>query len=82
MKRFLKRRARPIPPNILLWLVFVLLVSLLGWLVYAQLKKPIEVTDYETCVKAGNPVLESYPQQCTHNGQSFIHPSVNLPAPY
>lgn len=29
------------------------------------------VTDFTSCIAAGNPVLESYPRQCAHNGQTF-----------
>jgi hypothetical protein len=82
MKRFLKRKARPIPPNILLGLLCVTLLFVLGWLVYRQLTKPDRITDFKTCVDGGNPVLESYPEQCTYNGQSFINPTQNIPKPY
>ncbi len=30
------------------------------------------VTNFEECVAAGNPVMESYPRQCRANGQNFI----------
>lgn len=34
--------------------------------------KKVVVTDYESCVAAGNPVMESYPEQCaTPDGRSF-----------
>ncbi len=29
------------------------------------------VTNFDKCVKAGNPVMESYPRQCSANGQTF-----------
>lgn len=32
---------------------------------------PPPVTNFEECVKAGNPVMESYPRQCRHNDQTF-----------
>lgn len=32
---------------------------------------PETVTDFESCVAAGNDVMESYPQQCAHNGQTY-----------
>ena len=82
VRSYLKRKARPLPPNFLLSLVFVLLLTFVGWFVYKAINEPIEVTDFESCVKAGNPILESYPEQCTHNGQSFINPSQNIPKAY
>lgn len=33
--------------------------------------EPIPVTDFDSCVAAGNPVLESYPEQCVADGQTF-----------
>jgi hypothetical protein len=29
------------------------------------------ITSFEECVNAGNPVMESYPRQCRANGQTF-----------
>ncbi len=29
------------------------------------------VMSFEECIKAGNPVMESYPKQCIHEGQKF-----------
>ncbi len=31
------------------------------------------ITDFETCVAAGNPVMESYPEQCSAGGQTFAN---------
>ena len=36
------------------------------------------VTDFETCISAGNPAMESYPRQCRHDGKTYteqIEPS-------
>lgn len=30
------------------------------------------VTDYYSCVAAGNPVMESYPEQCSHDGVTYV----------
>jgi len=30
-----------------------------------------QITNFEECVEAGNPVMESYPRQCNANGQTF-----------
>lgn len=32
---------------------------------------PPVVTNFEECVAAGNPVMESYPRQCSHKGEIF-----------
>ncbi len=31
-----------------------------------------EINDFESCVAAGNPVMESYPRQCMHNGVTYV----------
>ena len=35
-------------------------------------KKDSNITSFEECVAAGNPVMESYPRQCRANGQTFV----------
>ncbi len=31
-----------------------------------------EISSFEDCITAGNPVMESYPRQCRSNGQGFV----------
>lgn len=37
-----------------------------------------DVTNFEECVKAGNPVMESYPRQCIANGENFTEDIGNI----
>ncbi|HNV12696.1 MAG TPA: hypothetical protein PK686_01665 [bacterium] len=37
-----------------------------------QINNQINVSNFEECVAAGNPVMESYPRQCRHGEESFI----------
>jgi uncharacterized protein YceK len=37
----------------------------------ASVKLP-QITNFEECVAAGNPVMESYPRQCRADGQTFV----------
>lgn len=32
----------------------------------------VDVTSFETCVAAGNPVMESYPRQCRAGGTTYV----------
>lgn len=60
------------------------MVVLLAGVVLLRVRdgKP-DVRDYESCISAGNPVLEeTYPRQCVHQGKSYIDPSENIPKPY
>lgn len=34
--------------------------------------EPLVITSFEECVAAGNGVMESYPEQCAANGQTFV----------
>jgi uncharacterized protein (UPF0333 family) len=37
-----------------------------------QTDKKATITNFDECAAAGNPVMESYPEQCSANGQTFI----------
>lgn len=55
--------------------IIIILVIIAGTgFAWKQLsKEPIPlVTNFEECVIAGNPVMESYPRQCRHEGETFI----------
>ncbi|NQU77810.1 hypothetical protein HQ544_03880 [Candidatus Falkowbacteria bacterium] len=42
--------------------------------------QPPEITNFEECISAGNPAMESYPRQCmTEDGQSFTEEIEPLP---
>lgn len=80
--KFQTRRARPLPPNILLGLLFVILAATAGWFANRHFYKSPAVTDYRSCVKAAGSVMLSSPAQCSYNGQSFISPEENIPPAY
>lgn len=54
-------------------LFVLLIIGLLGFSKYEDNKKvEDDVKDFESCVKAGNAILESYPERCvTKDGKSF-----------
>tara|TARA_Y100000310_G_scaffold70474_1_gene66161 strand:- start:20551 stop:20733 length:183 start_codon:yes stop_codon:yes gene_type:complete len=37
-----------------------------------------EITNFEECAAAGNPIMESYPRQCRANGITFVE-EVDIP---
>jgi hypothetical protein len=43
-------------------------------LIFIACQKPI--SSFEECVAQGNPVLESYPRQCTADGKTFVEPLI------
>jgi hypothetical protein len=49
-------------------LLFILLIF-----ISACTLQETEVTSYETCVAAGNPVMETYPPQCEHDGINYVY---------
>lgn len=68
--------------EIFLTVFVVILIGAVGWLVFdRQNKKDTpantdqthkQITNFEECVAAGNPVMESYPEQCAANGKTFV----------
>ncbi len=51
-------------------LILISLFTLAACQLPVQIEK--EVTNFEECVAAGNPVMESYPRQCSHMGENFV----------
>ena len=37
-----------------------------------EIEEPVVVTNFMECVEAGNLVMESYPRQCAHEGETFV----------
>jgi len=33
-----------------------------------------DVTDFASCAAAGNPIMESYPEQCHHDDTTYTNP--------
>jgi len=63
-------------------LVIALLVLAAGavWYWYSQQNgaAPGEISSFDECVAAGNPVMESYPEQCrTPGGETFVRDVTN-----
>lgn len=50
--------------KVVLGIVFVGLLGVAGYLLLQNQPEKIVVHSFETCVEAGNPVMESYPRQC------------------
>lgn len=48
----------------------IIIVALLAILVFVPGPER-EISSFEECVSAGNPVMESYPRQCSADGKSF-----------
>jgi len=53
--------------------IFVVAVAGIYQWQYGRTNNNVIVTNFEECIAAGNPALESYPRQCqTSDGQSFV----------
>jgi len=62
-------------------LLVVALVGFAGWRILQ--KEPVkasnsdapkqssQISNFEECAAAGNPIMESYPEQCTANGKTY-----------
>jgi len=62
--------------NIIIAVVGVILIAFVySWWVAFQGVSLVSVSNYNECVAAGYPVLESYPMQCkTPDGRTFVYP--------
>jgi len=52
----------------------IILVAVLIAIIFI-VKQPKEyqnIVDFESCAASGNPVMESYPRQCTANGKTYV----------
>ncbi len=54
---------------LIIFIAFVVWV-VLGFVV--SKKENMEITNFDDCVSAGNPIMESYPQQCRADGKLFV----------
>jgi len=77
MKQLHDSRGFTIIEAVVLFAIAALIVSA-GWIVYDRNKQngkdepqTSEITNFDQCVAAGNPVMESYPEQCAANGKTF-----------
>ena len=55
--------------------IAVLVLGTLGYLIFRSPAYPTEaaITNFEECIAAGYPAMESYPQQCrTESGETFV----------
>jgi len=39
----------------------------------AEFKAQFKITDFDSCVKAGNPIMESYPEKCQAGNEVFVN---------
>jgi hypothetical protein len=64
----------------LIILVLLLLAVLGGGAAYWLLAKDDspKITNFAECKAAGNPIMESYPEQCMADGQSFVNPDQSV----
>jgi hypothetical protein len=63
-------------PNhkITLALITFIVLLIVGVIVWTK-QQDKQITNYDECVAAGNPIMESFPEQCSANGQTFTNTS-------
>lgn len=54
-------------------LLVIVLITLAGWKIISMRIDANNIQSFDDCVKAGNPVLESFPEQCISNGRTFVN---------
>jgi hypothetical protein len=79
IKRF---RAKPLPPKIILAIFALVLLGFGFWIYKITRNEEPDVQNFDACVAAGNPVRETFPEQCSHKGKTFFKPGQEPPPPY
>ena len=69
----------PIPKILVAGIVILITILAFGLIAYLMMgqNKAQAITSFEECVAAGNPVMESYPEQCAANGVTFTRELTN-----
>ena len=82
-----KQKKRLPTRELLLTLLVVGVTAFTAWLIYykrqagvTEVPPPVAsntktITNFQECVDAGNPVMESFPEQCAANGKTFVNES-------
>lgn len=52
--------------------VYAVQTGVIGGVNDSQSNDTQVVTNFQECVEAGNPIMESYPRQCRHDGETFV----------
>lgn len=52
----------------LIFSLCLIIILIVGLLIFLNSKSNVFVNSFEDCVMVGNPVMESYPAKCEHNG--------------
>lgn len=78
---------KPTAKNLLIVILLVILtIFTIFFLVIPKVKEnrinnenKDQVVNFEECIKAGNPAMESYPRQCRHGNRTFTENIKNYP---
>lgn len=54
-------------------ILIIAAIGAVGWFAWRLNDRPTGINSFADCVAAGNPVMESYPEQCIANGNTFVN---------
>jgi hypothetical protein len=63
-------------------LIIVVALAIIGVTIYAwqtDKNKKSDINSFADCAAAGYPIMESFPEQCAANGQSWSNPDQSIP---
>lgn len=67
---------------VIIWIALLFILVTVGLASRYLLKEtdsnPSQINSFAECVDAGNPIAESYPEQCFADGKSFFNPSQSV----
>ncbi len=57
----------------------VVVIVIVASVVFIMVQPPKEVANFEECIQAGGARMESYPERCSYNGQTYVNEEQRLP---
>lgn len=53
-------------------IIGVIILAIIGLYLWQNRQERNSINSFEDCAAAGNPIMESYPEQCAANGKTFM----------
>jgi len=77
MRQIIRELSRRRIAFLVVVLALLLVIAIYVWDINTR-DNAKSIDSFAECVAAGNPIMESYPEQCVANGQSFSNPAQSI----
>jgi hypothetical protein len=63
-----------LPSKKVVAIIVIILLLIAGTVAWRLISDNNSIGSFDECAAAGNPVMESYPEQCSTNGHTYANP--------